>query len=244
MYNPKYTHTLVAILLLCTIALVFFVLGASSITAIVNADNINPGVYSNYSKPYNTSYGEWIAKWWLWTMGIPSAQHPRDHPSAQTCTVHQSGPVWSLADLLSGTQERTCTIPANTSVLVPLLTGNCDADGTTPGAPASESDPNLIKCAKAGDEYGTISASLDGRSLQSLDKYRTQSGFFNLIVPKDNAYSNKPGTWRAYSDGFFVFLQPLTPGNHDLHLKTSVLNPINPTYNYAADLTYHLTVKP
>jgi hypothetical protein len=177
-------------------------------------------------------------------MGVQSAEHPRDHPTPQTCTIHQTGAVWYLADLLSGKQERTCTIPANTSILVPLLTGNCDADGTTPGAPASETDPNLIKCAKAGNEYGTISGSLDGKSLQSLDKYRTGSGFFNLIVPKDNAYSNRPGTWRAYSEGFFVFLQPLTPGNHDLHLTTSVLNPINPSYNYAADLTYHLIAKP
>jgi hypothetical protein len=177
-------------------------------------------------------------------MGIPSAEHPRDHPSPQTCTIHQSGSVWFLADLLSGRQERTCTIPTGKSILVPLLTGNCDADGTTPGAPASESDPALRKCAMAGDEYGTISASLDGRKLQNLDQYRTASGFFSLVVPKDNAYNNRPGTWRAISEGFFVFLEPLPPGNHDLHLTTSVLNPFNSSYNYSADLTYHLIVNP
>ena len=67
---------------------------------------------------------------------------------------------------------------------MPLVTGNCDADSTTPNAPASESDPNLIQCAKAGNEYGAISASLDGRNLQKLDQYRTLTGFFNLTVPK------------------------------------------------------------
>jgi hypothetical protein len=95
-----------------------------------------------------------------------------------------------------------------------------------------------------GDEYGAISATLDGRKLQKLNQYRTASGFFNLIVPKDNAYNNRFGTWRALSEGFFVFLEPLSPGNHDLHLTTSVLNPFNSSYNYSADLTYHLTVNP
>ena len=42
----------------------------------------------------------------------------------------------------------------------------------------------------------------------------------------------------------FVFLEPLPPGKHDLHLKTNVINPINPSYNYSADLLYHLIVKP
>ncbi|MDP9288354.1 MAG: hypothetical protein M3P08_09165 [Thermoproteota archaeon] len=116
--------------------------------------------------------------------------------------------------------------------------------GTTPGAPASESDPALRQCAMRGDEYGAISATLNGRKLQNLDQYRTANGFFNLTVPKDNAYNNRPGTWRALSEGFFVFLEPLPPGNHDLHLTTSVLNPFNTSYNYSADLIYHLIAKP
>src|SRR5215471_18871895 len=37
-------------------------------------------------------------------------------------------------------------------------------------------------------------------------------------------------------------LEPLPPGKHDLHLKTNVINPINPSYNYSADLLYHLIV--
>jgi len=101
-------------------------------------------------------------------MWIPSAEHPRDHYTFSRCTINQNGPVWFLANLLTGKAERSCTIPAGKAILMPMLTGNCVADSTTPNAPASESDPNLIQCAKAGDEYGAISASLDGGNLQKL----------------------------------------------------------------------------
>ena len=49
---------------------------------------------------------------------------------------------------------------------------------------------------------------------------------------------------RAFADGFFVFLEPLPPGKHDVHLKVSVLNPVETNYNYNADWTYHLIIEP
>jgi hypothetical protein len=62
--------------------------------------------------------------------------------------------------------------------------------------------------------------------LKSLEQYRTQSGFFNITIPEDNIYDSSPGTFRALTDGFFVFLEPLPPGKHDVHPKVSILNPI------------------
>jgi hypothetical protein len=40
-----------------------------------------------------------------------------------------------------------------------------------------------------------------------------------------------------------VFLEPPSPGKHDLRLSTSVLNPTTPSYNYAAEVVYHLDIK-
>ena len=48
----------------------------------------------------------------------------------------------------------------------------------------------------------------------------------------------------AFADGYFVFLEPLPAGNHDVNLKVSVLNPIEPHYNYNADRTYHPNIVP
>ena len=57
---------------------------------------------------------------------------------------------------------------------------------------------------------------------------------FSGTVPKDNILRDPPGTFRGVTDGFFVFLESLPPGNHDLRLTTSVSNPIELQLNYAS----------
>jgi hypothetical protein len=213
------------------------VLAISSLTTFTYADSINPGVFSKDSAPYGIPYGDWLAKWWQWTFSIPTVQHPRDAYTPEKCALNQEGPVWFLADQLGGREERTCTIPAGKAIFVPLLVGECDYS-----MPDVKSDQDLRRCAMAGNEYGVIEATVDGVKLKSLEQYRTQSGFFNITIPEDNIYNSRAGTFRALTDGFFVFLEPLPPGKHDVHLKVSVLNPIEQQYNYNADWTYHLII--
>jgi hypothetical protein len=197
---------------------------------IIKTDSINPGVFSKDSAPYGIPYGDWLAKWWQWSFSIPTAQHPRDEYTPEKCAINQEGPVWFLADQLGGIEERTCTIPAGKAIFVPLLVGVCDY-----GESDVKSDEDLRRCAMEGNEYGVIEATVDGVKLKNLEQYRTQSGFFNITIPEDNIYDNSAGTFRALTDGFFVFLEPLPPGKHDVHLKVSVLNPIQQQYNYNAD---------
>jgi hypothetical protein len=215
------------------------VISAFSSTAFVTADTVNPGVYSKDSAPYGVPYGEWLAKWWNWTVSIPTAQHPRDDYTPEKCQVNQQGPVWFLADQLGGREERTCTIPAGKAIFIPLLVGECEYSTTE-----IKSDDDLRRCASTGNEYGVIEATVDGVKLKNLEQYRTQSGFFNITIAEGNIYESPHGTFRGFADGFFVFLEPLPTGKHDVNLKASVLNPIEPSYNYNADWTYHLIIEP
>jgi hypothetical protein len=203
----------------------------------VSGDSVNPGIYSPNSSPFGIPYEDWLTKWWQWSMSIPVSEHPRDAYSEEKCVINQEGPVWFLADQLGGQEVRKCTVPAGKAILVPLLTGECDY-----GIPEVKNDDDLRRCAMAGNEYGTVEAIVDGVKLKNLDRYRTQSGFFNISIPEDNIYQAPAGNFRAMSDGYFVFLEPLQPGNHNLRLKTSVLNPIETSYNYNSDSTYDLEV--
>ena len=218
--------------------IILVVYAFSSTTVFISADSINPGVFSKDSLPYGIPYDEWLAKWWQWSFSIPAAQHPRDAYTPEKCTLNQDGPVWFLADQLGGQEERTCTIPAGKAIFVPLLVGECDYS-----SPDIKSDEALRRCAMAGDEYGVIDATVDGMKLKSLEQYRTQSGFFNITIPENNIYDEPAGAYRAFADGFFVFLEPLPAGKHDVHLKVSVLNPVNQQFNYNADWIYHLIIK-
>ena len=112
------------------------------------------------------SYGDWIGRWWQWTMSLPTAQHPRDDYTPEKCAAGQNGPVWFLADQLGGVEERTCNISSAKSILVPILTGECDY-----GMTEVKTDEDLKKCALKGNEYGVITATIDGikvKNLQSL----------------------------------------------------------------------------
>jgi hypothetical protein len=228
----KYSKIAVSSVMLCMLSMVQSV-------SIGHADNTV--LFSKDSTPYGISFGDWIARWWQWNIGISPAEHPRDHFTPQRCTINQNGSVWFLPDILSGKEERTCTIPHEKAILVPLLTGMCDDDNTDPNI---KTDEGLRNCAMAGNEYGVLSASLDGSELQDLNQYRTQTRFFNLTVPKDNFCNCVPGTFKTMADGFFVFLKPLPVGKHDLVLTTSVSNPITPSFNYAAESVYHLIISP
>ena len=55
------------------------------------------------------------------------------------------------------------------------------------------SDEELRQCALAGDEYGIISATLDGQKIQNLEQYRTQTDFFNITIVKDNIFGSPVG---------------------------------------------------
>jgi hypothetical protein len=207
-------------------------------TEAVKADTVNPGIYSKDSSPFGIPYKGWIAKWWQWNVGIPTLQHPRDNYTAEKCNANQNGSVWFLPDILTGKEERTCTIPQGKAVLVPLLTGECEKSEKPP-----QSDDELRQCATAGDEFSIINAMLDGKKIDNLEQYRTQTDFFNITIVKDNIFGSPVGTYKGIADGFFVFLEPPSPGKHDLKLTTSVVNPTTPSYNYAAEVVYHLDIK-
>ncbi len=109
--------------------------------------------------------------------------------------------------------------------------------------PDVKNDADMRTCASAGNGYGVIQATVDGVKMKNLETCRA-SRYFNSSIVANNIYDSPAGRYRAFADGFFVFLEPLSAGNHDVHLKVSVLNPIKTNYNYNADWTYHLNVVP
>jgi hypothetical protein len=224
-------------LFVCSIILLGLL--AISSANFVIADKLNPHIYSTSSAPYGIPYQQWTAKFWQWLYSLPASQHPRENYTPDKCANGQHGPVWFLDAPLSGKQDRTCTIPAGKSILAAVLNGECDV-----GDPNTRhGDQDLRKCASEGNDYAVVSGTLDGVKIKNLDRYRTDSGFYNITHRADNFYGLPGGVYRAITNGFFVFLEPLSPGKHDLQLSVSVSNPINSGFDYAAVWTYHLIIK-
>ena len=89
----------------------------------------------------------------------------------------------------------------------------------------------------------TLEVSIDGVPLQDLWNYRIQSPFFDVTLPNDNIFGISGGTYRSIADGYWVSLEPLPPGQHEIRLHGVMGDPIAASIiNLETAVTYHLTI--
>ena len=190
------------------------------------------------SQPYQRTYGEWTAEWWKWLLSIPTGDNPLNDPSGERCALGQQGPVWFLVGSGGGKAERECTIPAGMAILIPAI--NVECSYAEDQSLITEDD--LRACATSDQDLVTeTAATLNGSVLQV---HRVQSPVFNLTFPVDNIFTVPEGPTKAVSEGFWVFLKPLPPGQYVLHVQGLLVDPtVTAPVNLVEDSTYHLRVE-
>jgi hypothetical protein len=210
------------------------------IHAQVDAGVGNLDVFRPDSKPYGLTYAEWTAKWWQWAYSMPEADNPMIDDTGKNCANNQSGPVWFLAGTGGGAVTRQCTIPSDKGILIPIINVACDSATD----PSLDTEAELRTCAKTDQDLVIQKEiTLDGVNVGNLDSYRFQSPLFNLTFPENNIAGVTPQTARAVSDGFWIFLESLSPGSHEIHFKGILGDPTaTGTANFALDVRYLLTV--
>jgi hypothetical protein len=200
----------------------------------------NVSVFPPDAKPYGLTYGEWTAKWWQWIFSMPEEENPAIDDTGENCANNQSGPVWFLAGTFGGAVTRECTIPSDKAILYSIINVECDSAAD----PAFDTESELRSCAKADqDTVITKEIIIDGVNIGNLDSYRFQSPLFNLTFPENNVAGIAPQTAKAVSDGYWILLEPLPPGTHEIHSKAVLGDPtVTGTTNFALDVRYLLTV--
>lgn len=189
--------------------------------------------YPAESKPYGKSYPEWSALWWKFVKEYPNDGRLND-VNGTLCAVNQTGNVWMLPGASSGnafsTVNRYCTIPNGVSLLI-----SPDDNYCTMEEHPKMGYQQLLDCAKQSLEEDTSSkAKLDGVVLSNLlETNRFQSGLFDLNIPGKNST-------KAVSDGVFLMLKPLSPGEHEINLGASNNDEKDP---FSYNVTYHITQK-
>jgi hypothetical protein len=203
-----------------------------------NAANSTLMAFPVETKPYNLTYGEWAAKWWQWALPIPTGDNPINDPSGEKCALGQQGPVWFLVGSGGGKVERECTIPAGKAILIPAIVVECSYAEDQ----SLRTEDDLRACAKSDQDHVTqTAATLNGSALQV---HRVQSPVFNFTFPADNIFAAPEGPTKAVSEGFWVFLKPLPPGQYELHVQGLQVDPtVTAPFNFVQDATYHLTVE-
>jgi len=217
---------------------IIMVVSVGTITA-YGSSSSNPSTFLKGSTPYDVPYEDWITKWWQWNMQTPKDQHPQlVSPDLINCPAGESGNVSFFTHPLQGESKYSCTIPAGYALMFPISTGECTSDEAKSSIPA-----DMMKCATEGDKYLTFDVTVDGVRLNGLDQNYARSKVFNMTVPEDNFLDLKPGIWEAVTGGYFVFLKPLSVGNHEVSISARVTNPVDPSYNFNYHTQYILTVE-
>ncbi len=207
---------------------------------VIKSDNkngiLNERMYSRNDKPYGKSWEEWTSKWWQWLLSIPKESNPGIDTTGEKFDANQNDPdVVFLVGTFGGSAERNYTIYADKSILFPII------NFTTSyiEEPFLKTESELKSRAKQDiDDIMNKEAVVDGMKLQDVEKYRVQSPVFDLTYPENNVFELSSGSTRAISDGYWVFLKPLSPGMHDIHAVGSCSSG-----KTRVDITWHLDVK-
>jgi hypothetical protein len=220
---------------------VWLVMSAITSSAIAQSTKSGVKLYPLDSKSYGSTYGEWTAKWWQWTLSIPKDTNPGGDMTGKNCALKQSGPVWFLSGTFGGSATRVCTIPSGKAILLPLINAECDYKAK----PNLKTESQLLACAKSENEGITgLDASVDGVKTPGLSNFRVQSPLFNITYIPNNINGAPIGTTQGISDGYWVMLKPLPVGDHTIHLAGSVVNYAEGTLNnFANEVTYHIKVQ-
>ena len=261
MKHGQLTHlaTTLSIVSLLLIMPLMVVLGLN----FVKAQGTDPYTFPVNSSPYGIPYKDWTAKWAAWLDGLPKSYNwdfknaPGVNYVPKDCSYGQdpSNPVFFLPWIgpqQGTTASLTCVVPQNKAILISVDAGT--SDYSDPNVKSKTPD-ELIKIVSKGNVYPVrFDATMDGHPLDLIndETHKVTSGLFDLILPKDNVWGEPEGPDKAITQGWWIMLKPLPPGEHTVHYTTgyrdSRSDPTIPPGQgnlapYIQDVTYHLKVK-
>jgi hypothetical protein len=162
--------------------------------------------------------GEWSANWWQWAAALAPPGDPLSDASGQYASVNQSGPVFFLAGSPGGVHSRRFMVPAGSYVLIPLLAG----ESSQLELGFDQSAAQIRQAAQLqANNIDSLHATLDGTAIAqaTLFNHREVSPDFAFVAVANNQVGifGVGPSGIAVADGYFLMLEPLTPGTHVLN---------------------------
>ena len=201
-------------------------------------------VYPPDSAPFGKTYAEWSVAWWQRVYSVAKAENPLLDETGANTGVGQSGPVWFLCGTWGPSAERTCTVPRDKALFFPVynIVGYYEVEGSDPAWEPKMWDGvrNFL------DHVTQLSASVDGVAIQNLRDCRSTASRFEFTFHEQDPVLPMQGLHYGFGGGYWVMLEPLSQGRHDITWNAECFIPgdvPDNDYRFTQAVTYHLTVQ-
>lgn len=200
------------------------------------------GVVPADSKKFARNCDALSTDWWQWLLSIPADRNPALDTTGENAAEGQSGHVWYLAGVFGfegGTVERDVTIPPGKALFFPVynyVIVNTPEFGDPEWSPQREAEARQL-AAEQVEQAEVVTVEVDGRPVDDITAFRCQTDEpFMVTLPDGNVFNVPAGTYGpSISDGYYLLLRPLPPGEHTIHFVTE-------SGDTSQDVTYHITV--
>lgn len=187
------------------------------------------GFFIPYDKPYGLSYGQWTTKWWEWCFSNPVSSNPLTDDNGNYSHLNQNGPVWFLCGTFGEDKfpKRRCIVPKNKGILFPVINYVYVLDSRI------TTEHDLAQHVKKDiDDIVRLEVTINN-SVVPVYRVGSDPQTFSLNIKEENKLGLPVGKNMAASDGYWVFLRPLSPGEHSLYFHGSCSGGIrNATASY------------
>jgi hypothetical protein len=192
--------------------------------------------------PPKDSLKEHIQNYWKKIFETPNEQNLATDPDGSRHDV-TTNPVYLASSTIGPVTRKLPDISGDKSFFAAVNpVGICDRE-LDPG----ESENDLKKYAKDDEDTATsVSLTIDDKKYDLKDiKHRTgHVGPFDIMIPdKSLSGLEPPGQSKAVADGYYVIINPLSPGPHTIRFQAGVDKPHKESQPWEQDVTYTFKVK-
>lgn len=206
---------LIVILVLLLTGIIVAVIASRQTSDTATSPAYAPGSYVS-----GASLDEWNTRHWQWTLSFPVGSSPNQDGTGEMCMHGQSGAVVFIPRNLP-----PCTVPEGHAVLIPIAGGECSSVEAIPFWGGDE-DALRACAAQEASRYANISVTVDGDVIAGIERYRSATGPFAVVLPEQNLLGAPMGPAWAAADGYAVLLRPLSPGEHTIIVHTETADGI------------------